>query len=151
MKVFEAKNQIFKAYMTSRCFAKLDGSMASVLYGDMFNHSSTKWNTVLRECSDTFCFYAESDILKNSEILNNYSSQFDLLTMFATHGFIDPELDTNSIYLIGIDDELLQIRRDDLSLAQLDSVSRLFEFPAEIDGNPDLLEIVNIEKRMLSP
>jgi hypothetical protein len=88
------------AYMLSRSFVSESdrGSIASVPFGDMFNHSTVNWNTRIREITDEkrFVFYAERDIEKNGQIYNNYGQQSGL-EMMATHGFIDQEMNFSEI------------------------------------------------------
>ena len=89
------------ALALSRCFdsESQNGTIAFVPYADQFNHSTRCWNTRIRETSDgAFCFYAETRIEKNSEILNNYGIESDI-EMWVTHGFVDDGLTDSVIYL----------------------------------------------------
>ena len=89
------------AYMLSRSFVSESerGSIASVPFGDMFNHSTFEWNTRIREIVDEkrFVFYAERDIEENAQIFNNYGQQSGL-EMMATHGFIDKGMNVSEIF-----------------------------------------------------
>jgi hypothetical protein len=96
------------AYMLSRSFEFHDGRIASVPFGDMFNHSTERWNTRIREMDDSFQFIAESDIAVDEEILNNYGDWFDAITMFATHGFFEQSMIRETVY-IRVDDALCVI------------------------------------------
>ncbi len=89
------------AYMLSRSF-EVEGfppyTIASVPFGDLFNHSTKNWNTRIRECEDGFRFFAENEIFRGHEIFNNYGIDEQHL-MMITHGFFDDGLRTDVMYI----------------------------------------------------
>ena len=89
------------AYMLSRCFRSFRGEgfgLAAVPMADQFNHSLRNFNTRFREIVEekVFVFFAECDIKKGDEILNNYGIESDL-EMMLTHGFVENINDLNEI------------------------------------------------------
>lgn len=100
MKCMNIENPIISAYMLSRCFAKENGQIVSVPFGDMFNHSTSRWATCIREDVDSFRFFAESEIFKGDQIFNNYGKSFDAMTMYVTHGFYDLNMSMEHIYIL---------------------------------------------------
>ena len=77
------------AVMLSRAFAHDQVGIAFVPFADQFNHSSTQWQTRIREDgADGFRMYAEKDILKGEQIFNSYGQVSDAW-LFLTHGFTE--------------------------------------------------------------
>ena len=80
------------AYHVSRGFGSDKLGLASVPFGDLFNHSDLSWQTRIREDEEGFKFFAESDISQGEQIFNSYTGGgndecSDFVSFFATHGF----------------------------------------------------------------
>ena len=139
------------AYMYSRSFESEFHTIASVPFGDIFNHSSKEWSTRIREDVCGFSFFSERDVSAGEQIFNNYGNDvLDCTLMMATHGFDSGDM-CEVLYMPAWWMNSGENAQDDYRVIRVDRLACRVCVPPGCDSSPIALQIALAKFEWPSP